>query len=465
MKTTWARAAILLLTAAGVSGCGDDPSSPANQRPRIVSLTASPDRVVLGGVSRVSVLVSDTDDVDVLWSAAQGSFQDSSLSTTFWTAPDSPGTYTLSVFATDGEFSTSGEIEVEAGNASLTVLSDPPDALLSLDGVPTAFRTPFTFDPLPPGPHQVTLVSPSYAYDRTGASVTLVHGQSETVEFNIAPTQSRSLDLGRTDLQEIGGIAFVPNGYGFLYAGKTASGTGIYASSLLSQVTPKGVELISGVNLAEPISISNDGAYLFFVSENDTLTAVSITDTNSDAMPDAAGDPIRLRKGFGPSISAMDQLAFSLTPSANPATTQIFWSDFQNEGLQNLYFGTLNNGRLPSWKPFEPYVAYVRGGVVYYSYTDEDGAGASDTLAAGGFNTSPSWGPWGPQHVAYLHGDNPASLTELRLGIPSSDHQVSIAQNLVDPRFVAWTRSERSVAVSHHGGGPGIYLVTNLPIP
>ena len=466
MKTSWASWAFFLVLVSGLAGCGNDPASPENREPRIVGLTAIPERVVFGGSTRVSAQIADSDgdEVTVEWSAPSGQFQNPSLNTTLWTAPDSAGIFGLTVSVSDGAASAEATVQVEVGNASLTVLSEPPGAFLTLNGVPTTFRTPHTFDPLAPGPHQVTLLSSTYAYETTTAGITLTHAQSETLRFGLAPTQMTSLDLGRTDLLEIGGIAFLPNGFGFLYAGRTASGTGIFASSVLSQVTPKGVELLAGVNMAEPISISNDGSYLFFVTENDTISAVPIMDTNSDAMTDSVGEVIRLRHGHGPAASASDQLAFTL--SANePATSQVFWSFFQDDDLVGVYFGSLTNGGLPTWKPNEPFLAFSRNGGIYYTYTDESGTGPSELLAEGGFNTAPSWGPWGPKHVAYLHGENAGDLTELRLGIPLSDHQVTVVENLVDPRHMSWNRSQRAVAVSHHGGGPGIYLVTNLPIP
>ena len=102
------------------------------------------------------------------WESEVGSFADSTLWTTIWTAPDSVGTFTLSVAVSDGKSSSSGSVDVETGNTSLTVETDFPGAFITLNGSLQPDRTPHTFDPLPPGLHQVRVDHPEFRFAVAG---------------------------------------------------------------------------------------------------------------------------------------------------------------------------------------------------------------------------------------------------------------------------------------------------------
>ena len=97
----------------------------ANQNP-IVVITA--DSVVdPGDVIDVSATVDDPDaDVTtVLWTATGGSFGDTALTSTTWTAPTTPGDYTLTLTATD----TDGQV---GSDTALVIVNRPPSVTLSV---------------------------------------------------------------------------------------------------------------------------------------------------------------------------------------------------------------------------------------------------------------------------------------------------------------------------------------------
>lgn len=454
-----------LLLGAWVSGCGDSTAPQGNNKPRIIALTAQPGSVILSGVVQVTVIASDSDS-DMLtysWSSSGGSFGDSTLASTTWTAPVIPGTYTLAILVSDEINTVSASASVDVGNASLTVSSDPPGALITLDGLGTAFRTPHTFAPIPTGAHAARLFSQHFAYTPVTHLTNLVHAQAETLQFGIALANTTPLDLGRSDILSVGGVAFLPAGNGIVFAAETNLGTGLYATSIFGS-SADGTELLTGVRMEEPITVSADGTRVFYLSANDSLTTATITDTDGNGVVDMVGTPLPLENfRFGPAISADNRVAFSLTRSEDPATNQIFWSEFANNTLGELNFGSTTAGKLPTWKPDDSALAFVWDGSIYLSDAIFPGAIALvDSL----FNTAPAWGPWGPQHVAYFHGVDAGSVTDLQLASEGSPYQATVYVGLSDPRFISWNPLVRELVVSHNpGSGAEILRIDGLPIP
>jgi len=471
-------AVALLLTgaaAAGVPGCGGKKVTGSDNRPpRIVALVARPTAVTRHGTTQITVLASDPDQ-DVLyyrWTAAAGTFDDPTSSGTLWTAPDSAGTFTLLIRVSDGADSVSSSVDIVAGNASLTVLSDPPGASLTLDGTLTIRHTPFTFSPLAPGVHQVVADHPDYVLVPASANRDLADGDADTVRFTLDTAQTEVLKPGRTDLLEVGGIAFLPTGVGYLYAARTATGTGIFSSPLnpLSG-SPNGLRVASGVRIQEPITVSADGRFVIYIDEaRNLLLARAIFDTDADGVIDSVQAPVELRTldTFAPAISTDSRIAYSLGPSEDPETAPVFWDTFQDSTMAGeIHLGATVPGKLPTWEPGTAYMAFVSGNSILTSYADpEGGIPSADTLVVGdGVNTAPAWGPWGPHHVAYLHGEVAAPLTEIRLVTRTTD-PVVVKTGLSDPRYVAWNPAQRAVAVTHHPGGvPQILFIYGLPVP
>jgi hypothetical protein len=459
---------LLLAAAGGFAGCGDKTTAPANRSPRIIDLIARPAAVIPGGLVRVSALVADSDGdpLTYLWSATGGAFTDSSGSVTNWIAPDSAGAYTVFMRATDTVDTVSSSVDIGVGSARLTVLSEPAGAFVSLDGSPTGLTTPTTFAPLAPGSHIAAVSSPYFAYAFSSLSRTLEHADDETLRFEIrAPTVS-NLSLGRGDILEIGGIAFLPDGSGVVYGGRTAAGTGLFSASVFTNPA-SGVLLRASVCVEEPLGITADGAYVLFVSEGDSLYALPIQDDEGDGVVDMVGTAVALRKNaFGPAVSRTDDVAFSLTASGDPAITQLLHGDFDSGTLLDVQLATTSAGRLPAWKPNEPFLAFVRDGLILYNFLGDGGPASSDTLVSDGFNTAPAWGKWGPASIAHLHGPDAQTVTAVRLAAAGTPYTALISDSLEDPRFVAWDPALRRFAVTHNpGGGAEILVFSALPIP
>jgi hypothetical protein len=434
-------------------------------------MTAQPDAVTLNGDTEVEVVAGDPDPGDPLtysWSADEGTFGNPSARTTRWTAPDSAGTFTLTVLVKDKADSTEGSIDVLAGNVSLTVESDPPDAFITRDGRPTQFRTPHTFDPLAPGFHQVRIFNPDFAYATDTDVTDLAHGESDTMRFATDPSRSDVLDLGRDDFLEIGGIGFLETGTGFVYSARTVGGTGLFTSALSpASGTPSGIKLLTGVRIEEPISVSADGNHVFFVNEGESLMVADIVDVGGNGIVDSVGAVRFLRHDtYGPAISTSEDLAFTLSRSEEPATLKILWDAFQDSVLADQAgLATTNNGRLPAWEPGQSSLVYEGDGIVFTTFVSEEILFPPDTLAAGGFNTAPAWGPWGSPHLTYLHGPDAMGLNEIRLAAPGNSNHITVHSSLIDPRFMAWSPVQQALVVTHNPGKGQVLLIFNLPLP
>jgi hypothetical protein len=456
----------------GVPGCGGSGgTAPTNHPPRLEEVVARPDAVVLGGSTRVSALGGDPDGnpVDFRWTADGGNFADSTAGSTIWTAPMTPGTYTLRVSLTDGEFTVDGSTTIEAGNAVLTVDSDPPGAVISLDLGPTLYVTPHTFDPVAPGSHPVSVAETDFAYENNPASVTLVHGESKTVTFTIPKAVSEVMDLGRDDFLEIGGLAWLPSGFGLVYSARTSEGTGVFSSALNPPTgTPNGLHLLSGVKVNEPLALSGDGNWLFYVGDGGGVYSVAVRDRDSDGRIDSVGTPSRQAfSGYGPATARdLPRLAYGETPAEDPATIQLFWTEFTDGVTEGPRFATTVAGKLPTWKADGGQIAFIRDGVLLTASIISGGISSADTVVAGdGTYTAPTWGRWGNQPIAVLWGAAGAAPTEMRFAVTSSPYSASVFDTPEAPAFIAWSPAQAWLAMSANPGGKGeILLVYNLPI-
>jgi hypothetical protein len=455
---------------AGIAGCSNDaPTGGGNLPPRIVSLNASPSSVVLSGESRVTALASDPDNdpLRISWHATGGVFGDTTKTSTTWRAPATPGLYVIYLTVSDGSESVTDSVDVAVGNASLTVLTSPPYAFITLDGTATGLTAPHTFNPLPVGFHTVSLFSPYYKY-KSQPGIELVHGKSDTLRFVLPPVSEQFLALGRNDILELGGIAFLPSGLGVVYVARTATETAIFSDPLFPSVnTPRGIRVTGPVRFEEPISIGSQGPDLFFVNTNDSLFVVPIRDRNQDGTVDSVGTVVGLlRSRFSPGISTTNQLCYSYTPSEDPTTVALVYANYSDNSLGTTLSATPTFGKLPSWKPGEPVITYQNGDAILYSSVSQFSFPVGDTLYAEGVNTAPSWGKWGAKTVAFLHGTVPGTYTDLMLTAYNAPEAVTVLRNLVDPRFISWSPLEEILAVTENPGGtPRIRIVSSLPLP
>ncbi len=460
------------LMLAAAAGCGGDgPTSSKNRPPEIRDVVVAPQSVVLGGQVRATVLTADPngDPVTVLWRAAAGTFDNTAVVSAVWSAPEVPGDYSLIVTAADAEFTVTDSVLVQVGNSSLVVLSEPPGAFIELDGQPLGARTPHRFPLIAAGFHTIRLTNPYYEYDRAGISLELVHGREDSVRFETAAAATSTLNLGRTDLIEIGGIAFLPGGTGLIYTGRTESGTGIFNTTLSPVPKPgNGALLIADVRLNEPLAVSPDGTRIVFVLADGRLAVARVRDDQSDGILDEVAD-IRLldfSSRYGPAFSSDGRIAFTSTPSDEPAGAPIFWSTFQDTVLSGIRLATTTVGKIPTWEPDSDRLAYARDGVIVYTSVDESALSPSDTLVADGYSTAPAWGPYGPKHVAFLAGESEDQVHKVRLAAVGTPYALTLVEGIDDPRFLAWSPTQRMIALTRNRAGHGeVVLISGLPIP
>jgi hypothetical protein len=102
----WAGACLVLIA----SGCSDDSGTVENEgvySPLITGLASNHEPAVRGMENDLTVLVTNVNNYPLTyhWSAASGTLLDSTAATVTWVAPDSPGTYpvTVAIQAADGE--------------------------------------------------------------------------------------------------------------------------------------------------------------------------------------------------------------------------------------------------------------------------------------------------------------------------------------------------------------------------
>ncbi len=463
-------AALAGLLAAGCGGNG--PTGSGNRPPQIAGIVALPTSVVLGGTTRMTLLVSDPDN-DVLhidWTAASGRFSSPGAEGTDWTAPDTAGVYTLFVSVSDGTESRADSARVRVGQGSVTVISDPPGAYIALDGFETAQRAPHTFDPLAVGDRTFTITSVDWRYDHASEMVTLEHGDADTVRFRLAPVSSEFLTLGRNDLAAIGGVAYLHGGTGVVYAARLTDGTtGIFNSTLSPRTgTPNGILLASPAKVDEPVTVSGDGSRVVYVGENGGLFLITVTDPQGDGLVDEVTDLRRLgsETRFSPSLDGSGRLAFSITAAGDPEAVPVLWGDLQDSVLADAHLAAFSIGKLPSFQPGGEMLAFIRNGVLLAVPIADTGPRSADTLSAEGYNTAPTWGPWGPMPIAVLTGEDAGHVDAVRLAVPGAGATAVVFRGLDSPAFPAWSPSQEVVAVSENAAsGPRIRILFNLPIP
>jgi hypothetical protein len=454
--------------------CGDSSTPPLQRPPVLREIILNPETTVPGGQIRVSALASDPDGdpLTYAWTADGGSYSDPTDDTTFWTAPDTAGAYSLVVTITDGMFTVVDSIFAPVGAGSLKVTSDPAGALLVIDGRTTQFVTPHTFDELAIGPHQVRVVDQEFLFSPNFRDVDIAHAQADSVHFRVRQTVFETLNLGRTDIEEIGPVAYLPSGIGILYPARTTvDGVGLYSSAINPQTGQQsGVLLTTNIDLSEAVTVSNDGSWVVYTSPTGNLLANPIQDTDNNGVIDLFGSATLVRTdGYGASMSDENQLVFAFEPSSGTPSLQLFWGAF-NDTIGNLssgpFLATPIPGARPSWAPGSSAIVYETDGFLVFNAIGFGIPGARDTLATpDGFHQMPAWGPFGPTHVAYVSGPDAMNGQRVLLQTATSSRWVSVFDSLFDPRGIAWNPVAPQMVVSHNPGQGRVVLLTNLPIP
>ena len=473
---------LLVAFAAVVStvGCGDSTKPAVENRPPVIrDVVITPSSVVLGDVSRVVALASDPDgdEVTYVWTMQGGSLTDTTLGTTTWTAPDTAGSFWLWVSVSDEEFTVRDSARVFAGEGQLTVTSDPPGAIITVDGDVRSETTPHTFEKLSIGPHRVAISSTDFLYTEDFQDVDIAHGGDKALHFEHREAVFEALNLGRTDFTSIGSVAFLASGTGVLYLAATASeGAGLY-SSAVSPVTGEanGIMLTGDVSLKEAVAVTADGAWVIWTSISGALQAAPLINPDGNGVVDNLGSRVELKSGsgYGAALAEDGRLAWSATHSNQPAAAPLFWGFFEGDPapdedyLSGSILATATFGRRPSWDPLGVLMVYELDGKLLLTPPQETGVVSPDTLKTRpGYNQRPAWGRWGPRHIAYINGPDEVNATTVYIQSSSSEHSVAVFNGLFDPRGLAWNRILPMIAASHNlPNNPQIVLISNLPIP
>lgn len=167
---------------------------PANNAPAIVSLTATPDDVGMGGSSTIVCVAADADG-DTLtysWTATGGTFNGAG-DTVVWIAPNEEGTFTITVTVTDGKggaATASAQVTVVGGTGSLNINSDPVGAQVYLDGQDMGATTPFVISGLAEGGY--TLLLTYYHYKYMEGTVTISEDLVTYIDWTLLPAYETS---------------------------------------------------------------------------------------------------------------------------------------------------------------------------------------------------------------------------------------------------------------------------------
>lgn len=88
---------------------GDD-----NSAPQILTLTAVPNSVLVGGTSILTVIAidSDNDIITYLWTSGDGTIDSPTSATANWEAPNTPGTYNVHIAVSDGKTSITAKLPI-----------------------------------------------------------------------------------------------------------------------------------------------------------------------------------------------------------------------------------------------------------------------------------------------------------------------------------------------------------------
>lgn len=459
-------AAAIVLTFAA---CGDETTAPANRPPNLRDMIAIPPSVVLRGTTRVTALGSDPDGdaVTTSWTADGGTLSANTGTSVSWTAPDTAGAYSVRATVTDGEESASRSLTILVGEGSITVVSNPPGASVTLDGAAIPVVTPHTFARVAIGDHELALTSIEYRFANAARSVYVGHQSEQTVTFETEPARFEVVDLGRDDFSRIGGVTYLADGSGLLYTGITPEdGPGIYTSSLVPRAgVPNGLLLVADAAVTEPVAIRDD--WIVYTGVDGTLFTSRITDAAGDGLVDGVVEgPMELQAaGFGASMAENGRIAFTVQPSEGMENTPVFWTDF-SEGTIGFLNVIDTGGRRPAWRPSGSAAAYERAGGIYLRTVNDFSNGPEETLVdpSSGRAMLPAWGGFGPGHVAYAYGSG-EDLTEVRLQVRGGQGTVTVFTGLFDPTGLAWNSQQREIAVAHNPGKGQIVLIVDVPVP
>ncbi len=185
-------ALVIAATLVASSACGG-----SNHPPVITSLTPNPAAVLPGGNSTITCVADDVDSDQLTYTwTGTGAIIGSGNSIVF-TAPSTPGTYTISVIVSDGRGGTDTRgaavtVSTTIATGSIAIASTPAGAVIYIDGKDTGSVTPLTTN-VAEGNHSIKLTYYHYI-DKIG-TVTVSAGTTTAINwpFTWAPDQTLTI--------------------------------------------------------------------------------------------------------------------------------------------------------------------------------------------------------------------------------------------------------------------------------
>ena len=151
----------LILSGLTLFGCGKDKggTGSGNHPPVIERIVAVPATVPRSGFSQFSALASDVDgdSLRYAWTAEAGTFGGTNQVRVSWRAPATAGRYQVRVIVRDQDAADSAFANIDVGSGALVVESNPPGALVYLNGSLRPGETPLQFKNLAAGDYNIQL--------------------------------------------------------------------------------------------------------------------------------------------------------------------------------------------------------------------------------------------------------------------------------------------------------------------
>lgn len=185
-------ALVIAATLVASSACGG-----SNHPPVITSLTPNPATVPPGGDSTITCVVSDADYDQLTYTWTGAGAINGSGGTIIFTAPSTPGTYSINVVVSDGKGGTDTRgvavtVSTAIATGSIAIASTPAGAAIYIDGKDTGSVTPLTTT-VTEGNHSIKLTYYHYI-DKIG-TVTVTAGATTAINWPFTWAEDKTLTI------------------------------------------------------------------------------------------------------------------------------------------------------------------------------------------------------------------------------------------------------------------------------
>ncbi|HEX7878124.1 MAG TPA: PEGA domain-containing protein [Candidatus Eisenbacteria bacterium] len=453
-------------------GCSDGGGGggPQGGRPVIERIVASPNVVPKGGASQFSALATDPDgdSLSYAWTVEAGTLSDNDLVRVGWTAPASAGIIEVRVVVSAQDGADTAFANIAVGSGALRVESDPPGALVYLNASLRPGQTPLQFNNLAVGDYNVQLAGLYFRYEPASIDAPVEDAETTVVSFHLPEARVEMVDTGPDAYDEMGGFTYTEGGFGLVFSARIGNSAAVRAASLVStHAGTNGRLLYPDATIGEPMSLKAVGfdPSLAFVAGDDIYIGL-LHDSNLDGLMETLTDVRRLNgtsgSAYAPAYNlAGTTLAFALTPSSTPNTTDIMLEgDIDSAQVTRVRRVSARGGNYPTYRPDDS-IVYESGGELYRVYVDSLVPALPVKLTdTGGHARAPAASPDG-DYIAYLDDRG-----LLQIFIPALGVTTTILEE-VHAAHVKWAPNSRELLIDDNPpGGPGrIKLVTELPFP